>query len=63
MPSRCLVLSGSLSCCVIHHAVHSEAKYGKILYFSYHVPRDLLSDKQKAEHRELLDVCVCVCKK
>lgn len=38
--------------------VHSEAKYGRILHSSYHVPQDLLSGKQMSEQYELLDVCV-----
>lgn len=41
--------------------VHGEAKYGRILYFSYHVHRDPLSGKQMPERHELLDVCVCEC--
>lgn len=37
---------------------HSEAKYGRILNSSYHVPRDLLSGEEMSENHELLDVCM-----
>lgn len=38
--------------------VHSEAKYGRVFYFSYHVLHDLLSGKKMSEDHELLDVCM-----
>lgn len=51
--------------CQVHFPVasftmpaRSGARYGSILYFSYHVHRDLLSGKQMSEPHGLLDVCI-----
>lgn len=37
---------------------NTGAKYGRSLYFSYHVHHDLLSGEQMSERQGLSDVCV-----